>query len=146
MICEVCNENEAEYEGHYEEHIPNPREIDVCKGCHGKIHSSWKWILRKRPNTCPLHIPLTKPKKLREKYNVEGEGVASIEDSACWYPNQFYTDMARSGHNKTNDHPCSEIETQLNKAEKEFSYLDCHIFSKWYWKKYFKTLEGLDDE
>ena len=85
------------------------------------------------------------PDKMREEYDVEGKGIACIEEGACWYPAQFYTDMATNGTEPSNSHPCSEIEKQFNFGKKEFDYVDCPIFSKWYWMKYFETLEEMDN-
>jgi len=38
VLCEVCEENFAHFLGHYEEHVDPPRELDVCNGCHIRIH------------------------------------------------------------------------------------------------------------
>lgn len=133
-ICEICNENEADFEDHYEEHIPNPKEIDVCKSCHSKIHSSWKWILRKEPNACPIAVNFAKnPEKVDEKPTYDEE------KELCYYPAQFAKRKSESS-NDVKVHSwqkCSEVG--------DGSYLDCNIFSYWYWDRYFKTLEGLDD-
>lgn len=144
-ICEICDGNEADFESHCEEHVPNPREIDVCNGCHSKIYSSWKWILRKEPRACPLHAPLSDPDELRNKHGGGENSTAGIEDGVCWYPNYHCKKMAESGKSRTNHHPCSEIEEQYNIGEKNFDYKNCHIFSQWYRNMYFKTLGGLDD-
>ena len=42
--CEFCG-GEADFFGHFEQHLSPPRKVDVCKACHMRVHAG---LFRKR--------------------------------------------------------------------------------------------------
>ena len=38
MLCEFCNKKEAVFINHFEKHLNKPRKINICRGCHAKLH------------------------------------------------------------------------------------------------------------
>jgi hypothetical protein len=47
--CDFCGQDETEvilWRNHYEEHLPIPREVNICNKCHASIHKELRYKRR----------------------------------------------------------------------------------------------------
>ena len=44
--CGVCGKVKEGYAEHREEHVSPPRVLDICRGCHRKVHDVWQANLK----------------------------------------------------------------------------------------------------